>query len=593
MPARIAWYILGAALVLSAAGVAAQTVIEPVEAMAEWERGRRLMREGNHLDAARIFEQLTGQYSDSPSLPLFIFHRAKANYHGSEYVKAAAGFSLFLSRYPEAPEVPYAHFFLGNAVYHRGDADRALRDYLKAYRFSRDDRLTRLAHESIIALLNGGDAVSIAPADIMSIPQERRCPLVDDLEEVLLNRGQVTVAADLMASCGWGIDSTVMDRTAGYQDKDELIEVAVVLPLSGDLQEFGNEIYRGALIGATMYADATGRRVAVGPYDTEGYLIDAARLVGELSYGSTDAVIGPLTSEEAAVASARLHGSDLPLVIPAATEAGLTRLSETSFQLSPNIELQAVRMADYAVDVLGAQTAAVVAPTTAEHLRMAERFVERFGQRGGEVVATEYYRSRDRDFGRSILDIKATLLGVIPDSSFWLDNRGDTVDADGVAAEVDVLFLPGRAEQIRLLLPQIRFYNLRGRYLGSDGWGDEEIYRLGDDVTQLAVFPSPFLPTAPTEASVRFAAAYDERYGSKPERLARLGYDAMQLVLRAIERGDNSRREMVQALAGVRDYHGAAGRVSFGENRENVYMPLYRIVAGSAEPLVGEPVDSE
>ncbi|MDM7973419.1 MAG: penicillin-binding protein activator, partial [candidate division Zixibacteria bacterium] len=563
--------------------------VDPPAAAGDWEQGQRLLRSGDYAGAARLFEQLAAQHPASPALPLFVFSRAKANYYGGEYAKAAAGFSQLLSRFPRAPEVPYAHFFLGNTACRRGDLDRALHDYLEAYRLSTDDRLDKLAQESVRALLSGDGAVTVTAADFLNIPETRRCRLIDDLEEPLRRRGEAGVAAELMASCGWTLDTAGIDRSDAGADA---IEVAVVLPLSGELQEFGNEIYRGALVGASMYAAQSGRQVVLAPYDTEGDAIAAARLVGELAGGTADGVIGPLTSEEAAVAAARLHGADLPLVIPAATDAGLTRLSESSFQLSPNIELQAVRMADYAIDVLRAATAAIIAPAGGEHQRMAERFAERFRQRGGAVAASEYYGPRDRDYGPCLRDLKGALLGEVADSSVWLDNRGDTIEADGIAAEVDVLYLPGRAEQIRMLLPQLRFHNLRGRYLGSDGWGDEEIFRLGDDVTQHAVFPSPFLPAPPSEEAMRFAAAYDERYGAEPERLARLGYDAMQLIVRAVERGRDSRRETARLLAAVRDYAGAAGAVTFGEQRENVAIPLYRIADGAAVPLA-EPAPAE
>ncbi|HPC11225.1 MAG TPA: hypothetical protein PK112_03900, partial [candidate division Zixibacteria bacterium] len=75
------------------------------------------------------------------------------------------------------------------------------------------------------------------------------------------------VAAELMASCGWTLDTAGIDRSDAGADA---IEVAVVLPLSGELQEFGNEIYRGALVGASMYAAQSGRQVVLAPYDTEG-----------------------------------------------------------------------------------------------------------------------------------------------------------------------------------------------------------------------------------------------------------------------------------------------------------------------------------
>jgi ABC-type branched-subunit amino acid transport system substrate-binding protein len=86
---------------------------------------------------------------------------------------------------------------------------------------------------------------------------------------------------------------------------------------------------------------------------------------------------------------------------------------------------------------------------------------------------------------------------------------------------------------------------------------------------------------------VAFAAAYDARYGGQPERLAKLGYDAMHLLIEA-SKGATGRADMVAALKTVEDYKGASGTVTFGEHRENVHLPLYRIHNGVPIPLGGE-----
>ena len=162
-------------------------------------------------------------------------------------------------------------------------------------------------------------------------------------------------------------------------------------------------------------------------------------------------------------------------------------------------------------------------------------------------------------------------------STFFIDEHGDTLDFDALPVYIDCLFLPGSAKQLRLLLPQINFYNLNAVLLGSDGWGDESVYRLGESVTKRAVFPSPFLEGELSEENLRFAAAYDARYGTQPRRLARLGYDAIRLATSAISEGGNTREQMTERLALTSEYNGAAGRVTFGPSRENVAMPLYQL----------------
>ena len=213
---------------------------------------------------------------------------------------------------------------------------------------------------------------------------------------------------------------------------------------------------------------------------------------------------------------------------------------------------------------------------------MARAFSERFEQLGGKIVGSEYYRSRDKDFGPYIRDLKAMIWGLPPDSIFFVNAEGDTLDPDGIPVFVDCLFLPGSPQQLRLLLPQIHFYKLTGFYLGSDGWADDAVYRLGDDITRGAVFPSPFLAGSYSDEYVNFSAAYDARYGEQPPRLACLGYDCVRLVTRAGAADGFSRDKLAPALHKVANYDGAGGRVTFGKYRENTELPLYRIESGQA-----------
>jgi branched-chain amino acid transport system substrate-binding protein len=248
-------------------------------------------------------------------------------------------------------------------------------------------------------------------------------------------------------------------------------------------------------------------------------------------------------------------------------------------------------MAEYAANYLQADSAAIITSTATEHLRMSRAFVEKFEKLGGTIVAVEYYRPRDKDFGPQIADIKTELLGEFPDSIYYINPSGDTIELDDIPAHIDCLYLPGNADQIKLLVPQIGFYNLNAAYLGSDGWGDERILRLGDNVTKQAVFPSPFLKNENSETNLKFSAAYDIRYGRRPDRLAALGFDALKLIGEAIRKSGNNRRKLVEYLSKASEFRGASGIISFGQSRENIEMPLYRIENGRAR-LISEKQNS-
>ncbi|MEA2030357.1 MAG: penicillin-binding protein activator [candidate division Zixibacteria bacterium] len=583
------WSVALLILIVAASSFAVSNKINPKEANSQFAQGKRLLQKGDWKDAATVFEHLAGQYPQSKDLDKFVFYHAKAKYYLGEFSEAIAGFSHFLTKYPNSPQYAHTCFFLANAYYRKGDINHALDQYLVAYSKSRDSRLDRLLLKSLTALFRNAGVISIDERKFDLLPSGKKCRLAKPLIPILLSHDQVTIAETLIDECGEKLDS--IQYQSEMDIRKDMLKIAMLLPLSGNLQTYGEEIYNGSVIAAEMLRMETGQDVQLVPYDTKGYPIDAARIMGELNKSSVTAVVGPLTSESAAVTSARMCHSGVPLLIPAATQAGLTLLSESSFQLSPNIELEGVRMAEYAISVLGADSAVLISSPKSEHLHSSRAFVRRFKELGGTIVAIEHYRFRDKDFGPYIRDIKAVLLGAIPDSAFYVNSRGDTIDVDGLPAHVDCLFLPGDKKQIRLLLPQIHFYNLTGAYLGSDQWGDEVIYKLDDDITKQAVFPSPFLKRDISESFLQFSKAYRSHYDKPPERLASLGYDAMTLIGRAFSKGAKTPQALTENLKAVRGYSGASGIITFGDKRENVEMPLYRILAGEAVSLEKEQTE--
>lgn len=574
-----------AILMLSFGSGLAEVIDDDPDAVSLYARGKRMLREGNWFEAAKVFEELSGRFPQSDNVDLFLFNRAKANFYLGDYDKAIAGFSYFVRRFESSPELPYAYFFSGNAYYRNGQITRAIGSYIDGYLRSTEKRLDRLLLASLEGAFTNSSAIGLTITDFRKLPDEKKCRLVKILAEIYGQRGELRRAQELLDECDLSLDRESLTDAKTSRNRTRF-EIAVVLPFSGELHSFAEEIYNGAIIGAERFRNETGKQLSLIPYDTKGDPIDAARIVSEISRSaSVDAVIGPLTSESAAVASAALSCSSLPLLVPAATQAGLTRLSESSFQLSPNIELQGIRMAEYAVAELQADSAAIITSTSAEHLRMARAFSERFQQLGGSILAIEYYRPRDTDFGKLIRDIKSMLLGYHPDSTYFVNAAGDTLDPDELPARLDCLYLPGEPSALRQLIPQINFYNMSAAYLGSDGWGDEVVLRLGDNVTRGAVFPSPFLAVGSSQEYFEFAVLYDARYGRRPTRLANLGYDAIRLTCAAIKQGRASRDLITERLSANRDYEGASGTISFGKNRENIAMPLYRVELEQAIPL--------
>ncbi|MCX6835224.1 MAG: ABC transporter substrate-binding protein [candidate division Zixibacteria bacterium] len=303
---------------LTVTPLTAETLDDRPEVVSEYSRGERLLHEGDYLEASRLFSRLADHFPDSKNVDLFLFNQSRADLYFGDNGAALHGFETFIRRFPESAVIAHAYFFQGNGYYLKSDLSRAVSSYITAFRLSHDNRLDDLLVASLVEAVAHAGSVVLGADDFAAIDPDRRCRLIEPLAQALIARQDHAVAGDLMTLCGGQpAPDRIKDTAAG-----DHVEVAMLLPLSGELQSFGEQIYHGATIAAERYRHDSGRRLTLVPYDTKGYPIDAARLARELAGNGTDAVVGPLTSEEAAVVSAVLGCSPLPLIAPAATQAG-------------------------------------------------------------------------------------------------------------------------------------------------------------------------------------------------------------------------------------------------------------------------------
>lgn len=556
-----------------------------------FDRARRLMDNNRFLEAYQIFAELSDYGSNLQMAPAYQYFAAKAAYHAELLEDSYREFDLLITRFPKSDYTPYGYFFLGNINYRNGKPDQAVSSYLNAFKLSEDLKLDKLLIESLEKI--AADYPNAVLENIASgtITDERRCDLLVRLARGLSEGGSYQTIRSLLEQCNTPEANKIIEDAERLAK--QRVEIGIILPLSGDLQKFGESILDGINLRIDEYTRETGRRLTPIVYDTRGDDLEAGRIVRRLASSGAAAAIGPLTSEEASISSAVLSCGDMPLIIPAASQAGLTELSSTSFQLRPNLEWQGIKMADFAIQKLGADTAAILSPTAPENLMMARAFERRFKYMGGTVLGVEYFRTTETDFGPYVKDLKSQLISALNDSLDFIDEDGDTIDAEEVPAWVDCLYIPADPGQLRMLLPQIDFYNLSTIYLGGDGWGSETIYNLGDRITKTNYFTSGRMESSVNATAQKLLADFDLKYGRRPGFLERLGYDAMGLIIKALNAGQFSRAEITHYLSTIHGYQGASGDVSFGENRENIELPVYTIVDGYPNEVKPEDVTGQ
>lgn len=197
---------------------------------------------------------------------------------------------------------------------------------------------------------------------------------------------------------------------------NEPIQLAYLLPITGDAAVIGTDIVRGVELGLdNINNEILGHAIVLQGFDSECREATAERAAGRVvSEPAFVAVIGPGCSDVASEIVPIISAAGGVMISPSATAVNLIRTnSETVsfFRTIPDQTQQAIFAANYAIEKLDAETAVILYSPTSYSQALQTAFSTAFEQAGGTVLAQSNRTSAAETFN-STLD---ELLNLQPD----------------------------------------------------------------------------------------------------------------------------------------------------------------------------------
>ncbi len=357
--------------------------------------------------------------------------------------------------------------------------------------------------------------------------------------------------------------------------------LGALLPRSGQLAYFGDRVLKGIQLAVNTYnVREPDNRIELIVKDTEGLPEKAAAGLGELAAKNVVAVIGPVTTREEETIAPLLDKRQIPVIRPAASRAGFAVKSPWIFRNALTIDSQADAIAQYARG-LNLRKFVILYPDDPYGRDLARQFVHGLA-RNAEIVANMPYIPETKDFGsviRKIMEIDLRSRKIqIPD-----DDAERKKLLDAYTPGFDALYLPGYAERVGLLIPQLAFYNITGKVLlGSDNWHARDIIDRAGRYADGAVFPDGFFPESADPAVKSFVDAYRSAYQEDPDILSAQAYDAAMMVFALLKEHKDTPLAIRDGLLALRDYPGISGSTTFaGSNEAQKKLFLIRIEDGN------------
>jgi branched-chain amino acid transport system substrate-binding protein len=331
------------------------------------------------------------------------------------------------------------------------------------------------------------------------------------------------------------------------------VKIGLIAELTGQIPAVGASCKNAALLSVKQVNDAGGIDIGGKKYLIKLLVEDSASKADQsaavaqklIAQDSVLAIVGPNSSGNAIPASEIAEKSKTVLITPWSTNPLTTINAKTGgpkkyvFRACFTDVFEGHVMGKFCRETLKAETAAILFDVATEVFKsQSELFRKSFEAGGGKVVAYESYTTGDKDFSSQLTKIKS--------------------------ANPDIIFSPSYYTDVPLQVRQARRLGINVPFVGSDGWSTPELIKMCGSDCEGFYFCNHYSSDSQNPATRAFVAAYESAYGSTPDDVAALTYDACGLLWQALGRaGKIDRDSLRQELAGIKAYLGVTGDIVF------------------------------
>ncbi|MCF7805776.1 MAG: penicillin-binding protein activator [Candidatus Marinimicrobia bacterium] len=527
----------------------------------------------NGLDRQSIKygKEFIAAYSNSSYLDDIYFAMAQSYLAMSQYINGANyfGFSIVVSRDEALARIALDHLLKTTDIFLTMEEVQALADG------AIESREKLLFHLALLQEYIQAGEMSLASTTAQELEEE-------SLPEILKPTFQA------------------LRKAIQYEGGNQRLAIAVIAPLSGQQADIGEDLLRGIRFALSQ---SSVDRISIVPLDNAGTALETVRQLQRIvKHTRVVAVIGPMYSENVIAGAALAGKAQLPLISPTASGNGLAGLNKYIFQLSPDYETRGKAAAQYATDSLNLQTFATVSPADPQGKALTDAFTAEVEQRGGDVLEQVWYSGTPQDLGDQFTHLREvafrlrdeyaatidtakivsdSLRATMPDSEFValfnerMAGKAEEIDSTEIKLkQYDGMYFPIRNSDIDYIAPQFALYNFDTQVIGNVDWYDEAtLQQYSSYVDSMVVISDHYIPEG-TQSYSDFVTDYRKMTNATPTTIDLYGYDAMQLLMQAIEDGNTTRLSLEESLESISRVQGQIRNYTLNGSRIRVNQSL-------------------
>jgi branched-chain amino acid transport system substrate-binding protein len=302
-----------------------------------------------------------------------------------------------------------------------------------------------------------------------------------------------------------------------------------------------------------------GKKIEIRVYDNQSKPEEAAQAANRLiNQDNVLMILGEVASSNSMAMAEKAQPAKVPMISNASTNPKVTEIGDYIFRVCFIDPFQGYVMAKFAHENLKINKVAVLRDLGSAYSQgLADVFERKFTEMGGKIVARETYTKGSTDFRSQLTAIKR--------------------------ASPDAIYIPGYYNDVGLIARQARELGITAKLMGGDGWDSEKLFELGGAAIEGSYFSNHYSPDDPNPQIQKFIADYKAAFGSVPDSLAALGYDAAKVAVDAIKRAPSFDRAAIRdAIAQTKNFPGVTGNITLDDKR-NATKPAVVLEVGKGK----------
>jgi branched-chain amino acid transport system substrate-binding protein len=345
----------------------------------------------------------------------------------------------------------------------------------------------------------------------------------------------------LLAIC---VASALMMGSALAQ---EVLKIGALYNLTGGMSSLDGPSLKGAQLAVKQInaeGGLLGKKIELIAPDGKTDQQETAKAAQRVLSEGVIAGIGQSDTTFVMAGAPLFQEKSIPFVTSGATHPELPQWVGNYMFMTPfGDDDQSFAIADFTVDKLKAKRVAVWTDNSMDFTKaLSKFFIQRFKERGGEIVGEDAFMMGDTNFSAQIARLAA------------LDPKPDAVFISAIPSEAG------------LSVKQIREQGITMPIVSGDGFDTELVASVpGPELADEIYFSTHTYRGDDRPEVTKFVADYKAEYGIDPENaFAPLGYDAMMLVADAIKRANSAEPAKIRdALAETRGFKAVTGEISY------------------------------